>query len=128
MKATATVERDFSFDHVRTRAVCAARQAELDRMKAEFLRAGNQITVIPGYVQKPLPLPSHIGTGSPASKHKRREHRAELRRLDQRVAQLEGMSLVSAHKLLRREGFRVQVFQVSQAAARARVILGESAS
>ena len=82
MTATNPVERDFSFDHVRTRAVCAARQAELDRMKDEFLSAGNKITVIPGYVQKPLPLPSYIGTGSAQAKADRRAERE----LDQRAS------------------------------------------
>lgn len=74
--------REFRYDHVRTIAAQQQRQTELDRLKAEFLRAGNQITVIPGFVHKPLPLPAHIGTGSAHAKRRRREERE----LDQRAA------------------------------------------
>lgn len=74
--------RAYRYDHVRTRATQAAMQAELDAAREAFLRAGNQITVIPGYVAKPLPLPSYIGTGSQQAKAERRAERE----LDQRAS------------------------------------------
>lgn len=74
--------RAYRYDHVRTRATQAAMQVELDAAREAFLRAGNQITVIPGYVAKPLPLPSYIGTGSARAKAERRAERE----LDQRAS------------------------------------------
>lgn len=74
--------REFRTDHSRTPAASRARQAELDAAREAFLQAGNKITVIPGYVPKPLPLPSYIGTGTRQARAERRAERA----LDHRAA------------------------------------------
>jgi hypothetical protein len=125
---TKHAEREFAFDHVRTRAVCAARTAELERLQAEFLRAGNQITVLPGYVPKPLPLPSYIGTGSRAAKAGRRAERE----LDQRAAPIvhryrwHGMKAI--RERLHEAGIGMQPRRVELIAARHGILIAEGAA
>ncbi len=119
--------REFSYDHVRTIAAQQERQAELDRLKAEFFRRGNKITTIPGFVSKPIPLPRYIGTGSRQEIARRRAERE----LDQRAASIirryhcRGMKVV--REALHEAGIGMPPKRVELIAARYGILIAESA-
>lgn len=117
--------RAYRYDHVRTRATQAAMQAELDAAREAFLRAGNQITVIPGFAHKPLPLPRHIGTGSRQEVARRRAERELDQRASAIVHRYRWHGMKAIRERLHEAGIGMPAKRVELIAARHGILLAE---